>query len=62
MCVWIQRDYFFLFKQYFISRKWIGQQAYKPIINGLNEIICEAGLKPNSDTYTQLQHHQRRTV
>ena len=27
-----------------------------------NEIICETGLKPNSDTYTQLQHHQRRTL
>ena len=26
---------FFLFKQYFISRKWIGQQAYKPIISPL---------------------------
>ena len=27
-----------------------------------NEIICETGIKPNSDTYTQLQHHQRRTL
>ena len=25
----------FYFKQYFISRKWIGQQAYKPIISPL---------------------------
>ena len=29
---------------------------------GFHEIICETGLKPNSDTYTQLQHHQRRTL
>ena len=29
---------------------------------GFNEIICETGLKLNSDTYTQLQHHQRRTL
>ena len=29
---------------------------------GFNEIICETGLKPNSDTYTQLQHHQWRTI
>ena len=27
-----------------------------------NEIICEKGPKPNTDTYTQLQHHQRRTL
>ena len=27
-----------------------------------NEIICETGLKPNSDNYTQLQHHERRTL
>ena len=25
---------------------------------GFNEIIYETGLKPNSDTYTQLEHHQ----
>ena len=29
---------------------------------GFNEIICETGLKPNSDTYIQLQHHQWRTL
>ena len=29
---------------------------------GFNEIICETGLKPNSNTYTKLQHHQRRTL
>ena len=29
---------------------------------GFNVIICETGLKPNSDTYTQLQYHQRRTL
>ena len=29
---------------------------------GFNEILCETGLKPNSDTYTQLQNHQRRTL
>ena len=29
---------------------------------GFNEIICETGLKPNLDTCTQLQHHQRRAL
>ena len=29
---------------------------------GFNVIICETGLKSNSVTYTQLQHHQRRTL
>ena len=29
---------------------------------GFSEIICETGLKPNSDTYIQLQHGQRRTL
>ena len=29
---------------------------------GFNEILCETTLQPNSDTYTQLQHHQRRTL
>ena len=29
---------------------------------GFSDIICETGLKPNSYTYTQLQHHQRRTL
>ena len=29
---------------------------------GFNESLCETGLKPNPDAYTQLQHHQRRTL